>query len=80
MAKLVIKDLEQNAELDREAMRSITGGNTLSYSLLYKRHPIITNYLGVRRIGSSSGDDSGSGVEQCTSAILPCESEYSNNV
>ena len=29
MAKIVVKDLEQNLQLDRQAMRAITGGRSL---------------------------------------------------
>jgi hypothetical protein len=30
MAKIVVKDLDENLELDRKAMRAITGGRSLS--------------------------------------------------
>jgi len=33
MANLVVKDLKENVELDREAMRAVTGGRTSAPSL-----------------------------------------------
>lgn len=53
MAHIVIKDLVENVELDREAMRNITGGKVMqragipSFHSNYFKNPCIFNELNV---------------------------------
>jgi len=51
MAKLIIKDLTENVELDRKAMRAITGGKSgprvgmPSYNSSFFQNPLSFNQL-----------------------------------
>jgi hypothetical protein len=44
MARIVIKDLKENVELDREAMRQITGGRSGQHLNLNKLNQGLSTY------------------------------------
>jgi hypothetical protein len=63
MANIVIKDLKENIELDRKAMRAITGGGTgqrlgiPSYHSSYFQKPVTFNDLRLMPGGLSLGEN-----------------------
>lgn len=51
MAKIVIQDLDENAELDHEAMRQVIGGRASTGSALFGNRP-----RSLVDLGSKEGD------------------------